>query len=140
MQDTGAKGDIGVAMITADLIAQGGEVLQPVSHSAPYDLGLYIQGKFYRVQVKYREPNKRGAVEITARRRNSKGSSKIIYESNKEFEILAVYTPEFGCCYIHIDDYVKDTVSFRVKPPKSNQKIGVRFFENYTSVLDCLKK
>lgn len=136
---TTSKGDIGVAMVTADLIQQGVEVMTPISHTTPYDLVAYYEGSFYTVQVKYRLPNSRNALEVTPRRMK-KQNMRQVYTQNNDFDILAVYTPESGCCYIHSTSYSTKTVTFRFKPPKNNQGIGVRLFSDYKNFSDAIPK
>lgn len=133
---TASKGDIGVAMITADLIRQGAEVMMPISHTTPYDLIALYENIFYKIQVKYRLPNKRNAVEVTARRFSEKSK----YIENKDFDVLAIYTPEEGCCYIHYDSYESKTITFRITEAKNNQKTYTRMFRDYTSFSNCLPK
>ena len=44
MHHTTTKGDIGVAMVTADLLCQGYEVMMPVSAVSPFDVVAYRCG------------------------------------------------------------------------------------------------
>lgn len=136
---TTSKGDIGVAMVTADLIRQGVEVMTPISHTSPYDLVAFYDNTFYRIQVKYRLPNKKNALEVTPKRMK-KQNMKQVYTENDGFDVLAVYTPDAGCCYIHYDSYSTKTVTFRLTPSKNNQSTGVRIFSDYISFSDALPK
>jgi len=86
---TTSKGDIGVALVTADLISQDCLVMTPVSATCPFDLGIIFEGKFYRVQVKYRSTTN-GRVEVKPMR----ASKRFKAELNTDFDILAVYSPD----------------------------------------------
>lgn|SRR6056300_495445 len=129
---TTTKGDYGVVMVTADLIKRGYDVLTPISHTSPYDLVVYANDKFYRLQVKFRNENNHGSVEVTPRRlvKNSYGSSSK-YEPNKDFDILAIYVPTRGVAYIHREDYPTETIRLRLRESKNNQKKKIRMFDDY---------
>jgi len=48
------KGDLGVLKAQADLAEQGYMVLLPLTEHHAFDLAIYKDGVFKRVQVKYR--------------------------------------------------------------------------------------
>jgi len=123
---TTSKGDIGVALVTADLILQGCRVLMPVSATSPFDLGVLYNNTFIRVQVKYRTPHS-GRVEVKPKR----AKSRFQYELNIEYDILAIYCPDAGIAYVPRQDG-QSVVTLRVSPSKNNQKIGVNLFEEHT--------
>jgi hypothetical protein len=123
---TTSKGDIGVALVTADLIQQGCRVLMPVSATSPFDLGVLYKNTFLRVQVKYRTPYS-GRVEVKPKR----ATSRFQYELNIEYDILAIYCPDAGVAYVPRQDG-QSVVTLRVTPSKNNQKIGVNLFEDNT--------
>lgn len=56
MHHTKEKGDIGVAMIIADLTKKGLKVMTLLSEHLPFDLVAYDEelDKFYKVQCKYK--------------------------------------------------------------------------------------
>ncbi len=57
------KGDLGVLKAQVDLFEQGFTICLPQTEHSPFDLVAYKNGKFYRVQVKYRALEKNGAFE-----------------------------------------------------------------------------
>jgi len=61
MGDTTTKGEIGEAMVVADLRKRGFGVAIPFGHDVPFDLILYRKetGTLERVQVKYTESDGR---------------------------------------------------------------------------------
>lgn len=93
------KGDIGVALVTADLIAKSFEILLPVSAITPYDLVAHRSGKFYRVQVKYRR-NTHGFLNIDLRK-NIGGATKVKRSGTivSDVEIIAIYCPDTNKVY-----------------------------------------
>lgn len=89
----GDKGDFGVALVTADLIKKGFDILVPVSASSPYDLAIHKNNKFYKVQVKYRE-NHKGYIKLELRRLISGGKrQKHRRMREDEVDLYAVYCP-----------------------------------------------
>lgn len=70
------KGDLGVLKAQLDLFQKGYMILLPQTEHAPFDLVIYKDGEFKRVQVKYRELNKKGIIEVRFRSsyNNSKGT------------------------------------------------------------------
>ena len=123
---TTSKGDIGVAMVTADLILQGARVLMPVSATSPFDLGALYNNSFVRVQVKYRTMTN-GIIQVKPKR----ATARYHYEVNKEYDILAIYCPEAGIAYIPREDRT-NVVTLRITPSKNNQSIGVNLFKDNT--------
>ena len=126
---TTAKGDIGVALVTADLIRHGCIVMAPVSATCPYDLVIEFEGQMYRVQVKYRSIVK-GRVEV----KPQTASSRFKTVQNKDFDVLAVYCPEInGVAYVAQEDFDK-VLSLRVEPSKNNQKKNIILFQDKTQL------
>jgi hypothetical protein len=48
------KGDLGLVQAMADLTAKGWAILVPLTEHEAFDLVAYRDGRFLRVQVKYR--------------------------------------------------------------------------------------
>jgi hypothetical protein len=118
---TTTKGDIGVALATADLIRQGYQVLNPVSAVSPFDIVAYKDGQFYRLQVKYRELRD-GTVSANIRR-SVIGGGRVVHTpmTSDDIDYVVFYCPDNGLCYyIPRSDF--DVVAIlRVTPPKNNQ-------------------
>ena len=94
-----AKGDVGVAHVTADLITKGFEILLPVSASSPYDMVIHKANKFYKIQVKYRE-NHKGYVDFELRRSTSSGKLRNHRKmKSDEVDLYAIYCPDTGKVY-----------------------------------------
>lgn len=58
------KGDLGVLKAQVDLHQQGYEILRPMTEHAPFDLVIYKNSRFYRVQVKYKSLAANGSLQI----------------------------------------------------------------------------
>ncbi len=89
-----AKGDVGVAQVTSDLITKGYEILLPVSASSPYDMVICKNNKFYKVQVKYRE-NHKGYIKLEQRRLVKGGKTQKHRRMREdEVDLYAIYCPD----------------------------------------------
>ena len=125
MHSTGAKGDIGVAAVTADLLERGFDVLLPLSSTSPYDLVATDGNKFWKIQVKY-VSEKNGKVWCEVRRTvitNSKISRRRFHQI--EIDVVAVYCPQWKqVCYVAMQDVV--SVTIRQTYPANGIKNGIR--------------
>ena len=142
---TTSKGDIGVAYVMADLIKKGADILTPMSQVSPYDLGIYVSDAFYRVQVKYRSVDSSGAITVKVRRLRSSPrfrAERYTYDTNDEFDVLAIYCPEIeSVAYVMRDDMnEKGCITLRINPPKNNQKTNVNLFLDRTELPDVIKR
>lgn len=124
------KGDIGVLMVSANLIKQGVSVFYPHEDSAAYDIIGKYEGKYYEIQVKYRAIDQKngGKIALSPRRTNVRSKGDALqnnYVINKQFDILAVYCPDLpkdeDIAYILPDKY-GEHLSLRVDPPANNIK------------------
>ena len=99
MHHTKDKGDRGVMEVQLDLFKQGWMILHPQTEHAPFDLVAYKDGKFLRVQVKYRKFRK-NRLEITFRHSwsDSKGTYSE-YVNMIDIDVFGIYCPDTDCCY-----------------------------------------
>jgi len=87
---THEKGDIGVAMIIADLTLKGYTVFRPViAEQLPYDLLADVSGKIVKIQCKYSTD---GHVRNRTCYMSSKGAVGKAY-SHSSFDYCAIYVP-----------------------------------------------
>ena len=70
MRSTQRKGDIAKSKAISTFTVRGWDVSLPLTESAPYDLVVDIDGKFYRVQCKY---SSSVCVDLRRIHSNSKG-------------------------------------------------------------------
>src|SRR5271166_3779408 len=99
MHETGTKGDIGVSMVTADLLSQGLEVLEPVSSCSPFDLVVLHNSRWFKVQVKY-AAKKNGSIVARIRRAIVANSRITRRNANEdEVDVAAIYCPDTRECY-----------------------------------------
>lgn len=121
------KGDLGVAKIVADLLSKDIQVFNPISASSAFDLVIYINDTFKKVQVKYREITNN---TLTVQLRRQVGIKK--YSKNEDTDILAIYCPTNDTCYyINKPDY---TTTLRLIESKNNQTINIKMAKDYTKL------
>ena len=109
------------------------------------DLVVYKGGVFKRVQVKYRELNARGILEVRFRSSYSTASGVTTKEVNKEeIDVYCVYCPQTDFCYYFSPKLFSKSISLRVDSPKNNQEkklilqvIIEKFRESTSSDMRC---
>lgn len=131
---TADKGDIGVAMVTADLIERGIPVFTPVSAASPFDLLIYHEEQYKRVQVKYRKINENGSTVVVLDRHTIVNGKVVNTKKNEEFDIVAIYCPDDRKCYYLKASEISRSTTLRFDIPKNNQLKGVKLAKDYTSL------
>jgi hypothetical protein len=130
------KGDLGVAKAHADLTAQGFMVLLPMTEHAPFDLVVYKDGRFRRVQVKYRSVNA-GAVRVkfyaSWADRNGNHARPI---DKSQIDVICVYCPDTDECYYVSPGAHGVSVSLRVTASRNNQALGVLHASSFRSLAE----
>lgn len=96
------KGALGLIEVIRDLTLKGYECFTPIHDYSAVDLIAFTPlGKTIRLQVKYREPNKRGAYEISAR---SIVNGKAVPINKSFIDGWAVYLADIDkVVYLHVD-------------------------------------
>lgn len=130
---TSEKGDIGELKVSADLIAKGYSVFTPISSTSPFDLLVYVNNKYLRVQVKYRTISPIGVITAVLAR-HSISYSKITAVPNTYVDLLAIYCPDTDKCYYVYTNEIEGSITLRFMKPKNNQSKGLRFAEDYTKL------
>ncbi|MCB0127464.1 MAG: hypothetical protein KDE58_34610 [Caldilineaceae bacterium] len=128
------KGDLGVLKAQADLAEQGYMVLLPLTEHHAFDLVIYKDGQFKRVQVKYRSAY-RGRLEIHFRSTWSDQHGMHVVDVNKaEIDLYCVYCPDTNECYYFDPAQFNRSISLRVDMPKNSQASGIHFATDYRRV------
>ena len=92
-----AKGSIGAAMVTADLISRGFSVFLPFDGSSPVDLVAANEHMILvRLQVKYRNANRFGSLEVPFQ---SVVNGKRIAVDLQKIDGWAIFCPETKLVY-----------------------------------------
>lgn len=132
---TTEKGEIGEAMVIADLMRQGHDVALPFGHNQPYDLIVIRKegGRLEKVQVKYTTSD--GEV-IRAVIRSSSAWVAHRYTAD-EVDWLAIYEATTSSCY-YIPAVVWDgyqQLALRLKPTRNGQVRGIRWAADYRKLV-----
>lgn len=135
MHHTKQKGDYGVLKAQVDLYEKGYMILLPQTEHAPFDLVVYKDKKFKRIQVKYKELNEKGSLEIRFRSSYSTRNGTFNKKVNKEqIDVYCVYCPQTDECYYFDPKSYNSSISLRVDIPKNNQIQNIKFAKDYREV------
>ena len=130
------KGDLGVLKVQADLCAKGFLVCIPLSEHAPFDLVIFKDGIFKRVQVKARTL-KRGKLDV--RFEHSYSGSRGVHTRKVDMDAIDIYCiyclDNDQCYYFQANKFKRrSTLSLRVNAPKNNQTQQIRWADDYREV------
>ncbi|MBJ8004892.1 hypothetical protein BWGOE4_44870 [Bacillus mycoides] len=132
---TKTKGDLAVLKAQVDLYEKGYMILTPQTEHSPFDLVVYKDGLFKRVQVKYRELNPRGILEVRFRSSYSTANGVATKEVNKEeIDVYCIYCPQTDLCYYFDPKLFNKSISLRVDSPKNQQEKKVNFANDYREI------
>ncbi len=135
MGKTNAKGEIGEAIILADLQRQGHGIAIPFGHDLPFDLIVVRKenGALEKVQCKYTTSNGRVVVA-----RIMSNSAWVTHRYTKEeVDWIAVYDSTSDRCF-YLPSVIWDgqvAVSLRLTPTINGQAKGIRFAKDFTRLI-----
>ena len=131
---TKTKGDLGVLAAELDLFEKGFLLLKPQTEHAPFDLVAYRDGRFYRVQVKYRAAvNGQIAFHLSTCWADKHGTHQVAIDKYS-IDLLCIYCPDTRACYYVDPHSVKKTVCLRVTAPRNSQKKRIRWARDCTEI------
>jgi PD-(D/E)XK endonuclease len=129
------KGDLGVLKVKVDLFEQGYLILVPETEHCPFDLVIYKDGLFKKVQVKFRNLTRSGVLEIPFRSSYSTSKGVKTKSVNKNMvDVYAIYCPQTDSCYYFNPSGFNKTVTLRVKTSLNNQKSKIHLAADYRKV------
>jgi len=135
MGKTNAKGEIGEAMILADVQRQGHSIAIPFGHDLPFDLIVVRKedGALEKVQCKYTTSN--GRVVVV---RVMSNSAWVTHRYTKEeVDWMGVYDATTDQCF-YLPSMVWDgqvAVNLRLVPTVNGQVRGIRYAEDFTQMI-----
>ena len=125
------KGDLGVLKAQLDLYEKGYLILTPNTEHAPFDIVAYKEGKFLRVQVKYRAiKNETILIKFSTSWADKNGTHIVQYDKN-EIDLICVYCPDTDKCYYINPKECNKNIVLRFSPPKSSQKSKINMAEDF---------
>jgi hypothetical protein len=132
---TKQKGDLGVLKAQVDLYEKGYMILILHTEHAPFDLVVYKNHQFKRVQVKYRELNQNGVLEVRFRSSYCNSKGIVTKETNKqEIDVYCVYCLNTDECYYFDPKFLNKSLTLRVNHPKNNQLKNVHFVKDFRNL------
>ena len=131
---TKSKGDIAVAHAHTSLTSQGFLVLLPVTEHAHFDLVGYRDGRFTRVQVKYRSASN-GVVEVAFKSTwaDRHGTHTSLMDKD-QVDLVCVYCPDTNHCYWIDPLEFPGSVKLRLLPAANGQRKGINMADLYTQI------
>jgi PD-(D/E)XK endonuclease len=131
---TKTKGDLGVLAAELDLFEKGLLILRPQTEHAPFDLVVYRDERFYRVQVKYRAAVD-GLISFhLATCWADKHGVHVVPIDKSAIDILCIYSPDARRCYYLDPRGPKKTVNLRLSPPRNQQKKNITWAHECTEI------
>jgi hypothetical protein len=135
LHHTKDKGDLGVLKAQLDMFEQGFVILNPVTEHAPFDLVVYRDGLFKRVQVKYKSVDRTGSITVHFRSCwADKNGTHMRQIDKEEVDLYCIYCPDTDHCYYLDPKEYKNSVTLRVETSKNNQSKNVRMATDYRGV------
>jgi hypothetical protein len=127
------KGSIAEAVIAAEAVKAGVQVLRPVIEGSRYDLVFDLGGRFVRIQCKW--GTRQGAVisaYIGTCRLTPRGYLRTTYDAS-EVDAFGLYCAELDECYlIPLRDVEgQHKVQLRLTPAANGQELTIRYAETY---------
>jgi hypothetical protein len=133
---TTEKGEIGEAMVIADLMRQGHDVAIPFGHNQPFDLIVIRKedGRLEKVQVKYTTGN--GKI-VRVKVESTSAWVRHRYTPD-EVDWIAVYDATVErCFYVHSKVWAgQTTLNLRLVPTANGQKKLIRLASEFESLAD----
>ena len=130
MASTKTKGDIGEAIIIADILRKGYKVALPVGEDWSCDLIVLKGQKLEKVQCKYTE-SKNGVISVKCRSCNNWTNKKY---SSAEIDWVACYDNVTDKCYYVPSSFLGNgrvQISLRLTMPRNNQRKKVLYASEF---------
>ena len=128
------KGDLGVFHAKVDLVEKGYGVLMPLTEHESFDLVAYRDGRFLRIQVKYR-----AAVDgiISVPFKSSWADRHGVHTlrmDKSSVDLVCVYCPDTRRCYYIDPRRHNGSVNLRLTPTRNGQSKGVLLADEFTEI------
>lgn len=126
------KGYLGLTKVMANLAESQFSALLPACEQMPFDLVVYKDGVFFRVEVKYRTST-RGSVTVDFRHTSVYASGKTYSKpmDKNEIDVVAIYCPDTDKCYYLDPQDFPSSATLRITPPKNGQATGVHLADSF---------
>lgn len=132
--DSKDVGNISELAIIIEFRKKGIPVFIPFGDSCPFDLVIYVNDKFYRIEVKTGRSSKNGCIIFNAYMTTyDKGRNRKDVDYVGKIDFFGVYYPQSEQCYlIPINENLpRSVVSLRLNSPKNGHKKHIRWASDY---------
>jgi hypothetical protein len=129
--DTKLKADIAESAVTTELLKKGFRVLQPIGDRLAYDLGVDLNGRLLRIQVKGAWLNAKTKCYMVDSRRTKTNRRHMLRQryGSDDFDFAIIYLADLHVFYVmpvSVFSGYENTVTFvetekRQRKPKSAQ-------------------
>lgn len=114
-------GDIGVSVIISEFLKRGINVLLPYDDNSAYDIVIYINNNFYKIQVKTTEQVIDGCMIYKTCKTDPYNKKNTLY-TKEEVDYFAFYCIETNWIgLMSFENYHSKETKIRVEFPKNNQ-------------------
>ena len=121
-------------MIMADILNRGYKVLLPLGEDWRFDLVIYRNSKFERIQCKYDGVNT-DFCEVRCRSCNNWGTYKY---KQKDIDWMACYHKATNKCYYIpgtiLGEIGRTGIILRINPTKNNQKYNILYAKDFVNI------
>lgn len=131
--NTNDKGNIGYAVVIADVTKKGFFVFTPIADTTCVDMVIGNKNMILkRIQVKYRKINKQGSIKIQT---STMINGKRIATKLNNIDIWAIYCPETNKVYYISSEFIKGRKSIALRIDKTKRiNNGVHFADDFTEL------
>jgi len=130
----------GVLHAKVDLAEKGYTLLLPLSEHAPFDLVAYKDGRFLRVQVKYRAAVN-GAIFVQLKSAwADRHGTHMVPVDKQAIDLFCIYCPDTRACYYFDPKTVGISIHLRITPTLNQQAKRIRWAKDFTCIpaqLEC---
>ena len=131
---TKTKGDLGVLHAQLDLAQRGYIILLPQTEHAPFDLVAYLDGRFLRVQVKYRAAvNGVVSFPMSTSWADRHGTHTSLIDKTS-IDVMCIFCPDTGRCYYVDPRSVRGRIHLRLSPTRNGQTKFVHDASDFTEI------
>lgn len=128
------KGNIGEAIVLAEFTKRQIQVAIPFGDNARYDLIAEFNGKLNKIQVKYcGQITENNSFICPCASSTNHTTNKHLSTYDNDVDYMAFYLASIDKLLLVPIEQLKGrkTITFRLEPPKSGQKIGINLIEDY---------
>lgn len=129
------KGDLGAIKAMADMTAKGWSVFVGLSEHQAFDFAAYREGRFLRVQVKYRTVDDgKVFLQLNTKWTDRNGTHHVPFD-REAIDVLVIYVPDTDACYyVDLNAVSGKHICLRFTPCLNNNKKRIRWAKDYMEI------